>query len=89
MANFELERDFGPKKPDFGLERKDFRSERVDLRLLGLIEPDLGMGGYGYIGGCMDGCEKIHPCVLKDIGPLGPLPKIGFTTELSVLWWRC
>ena len=23
----------------------------------------------------MDGCMEIHPCVLQDIGPLGPLPK--------------
>ena len=22
-----------------------------------------------------DGRKKIHPCVLQDIGPLGPLPK--------------
>merc|ERR1711911_527117 len=22
-----------------------------------------------------DGCKEIHPCVLQDIGPLGPLPK--------------
>ena len=25
----------------------------------------------------MDGRKEIHPCVLQDIGPLGPLPKKG------------
>ena len=25
--------------------------------------------------GCTDGRLEIHPCVLQDIGPLGPLPK--------------
>ena len=31
----------------------------------------LGWGMYGRT----DGCKKIHPCVLHDIGPLGPLLK--------------
>ena len=26
-------------------------------------------------GGRTDGRKEIHPCVLQDIGPLGPLPK--------------
>ena len=32
---------------------------------------------YGRTYGCMDGHLKIHPCVLQDISPLGPLPKKG------------
>ena len=29
----------------------------------------------GRIDGRMDGRMEIHPCVLQDIAPLGPLPK--------------
>ena len=52
---------------DLGEEK---RSERVDLSLLtvvsGLVEQDLDLG--------RDGRKEIHPCVLHDIGPFGPLP---------------
>ena len=48
----------------------------------GLKEPDLGQSDFGGGGrmdgrtdGRTDGHKKIHPCVLQDIGPLGPLPK--------------
>ena len=29
----------------------------------------------GRTDGRTDGRKEIHPCVLQDIGPLGPLPK--------------
>ena len=32
-------------------------------------------GMYGRTDGRTDGRMEIHPCVLQDIGPLGPLPK--------------
>ena len=32
-------------------------------------------------GGRTEGPVEIHPCVLKDIGPLGPLPKKEERTE--------
>ena len=76
--------DFRSERATFGPKRGDFSSERVDLGLTGLIsglkEPDLGLvalggGTYGWTYGRMDGHKEIHPCVLQDIGPLGPLPK--------------
>ena len=33
------------------------------------------------LNGRMDGRLEIHPCVLQDIGPLGPLPKKGVELE--------
>ena len=78
-----MEADFGSKRGNFGPERGDFRSERVDLGRIGPIsglkEPDLGLSGlgggtYGRTDGRTDGRKEIHPCVLQDIGPLGPLP---------------
>ena len=60
------------------------------MGLLGLTsdlkEPDLGLRGLGggdvwtdvrtdgRTYGRTDGRKEIHPCVLQDIGPLGPLP---------------
>ena len=49
----------------------------------GLKEPDLGQSGLrggdvrtdGRTYVRTDGRKEIHPCVLQDIGPLGPLPK--------------
>ena len=46
----------------------------------GLKELDLGQSGlrggtYGRTDVRTDGRKEIHPCVLQDIGPLGPLPK--------------
>ena len=83
--------DFGSERANYGPERGDFGSERVDLGLLGRIsglkEPDLGLRGlgggdvrtdvrtYGRTDVRTDGRKEIHPCVLQDIGPLGPLPK--------------
>ena len=34
-----------------------------------------GGGMEGRTEGRKDGRMEIHPCVLQDIGPLGPLPK--------------
>ena len=34
-------------------------------------------GGGGRTDGRTDGRMEIPPCVLQDIGPLGPLPKKG------------
>ena len=74
-----MEADFGSKRGNFGPERGDFRSERVDLGRIGPIsglkEPDLGLSGLGGGDVRTDGRKEIHPCVLQDIGPLGPLPK--------------
>ena len=74
--------DFRSERADFGPKRGDFRSERVDLGLIGLIsglkEPNLGLSGLGGgMYGGTDGRKEIHPCVLQDIGFLGPLPKKG------------
>ena len=62
---------FGPERADFGFQRADFGLERADLG------PERGLGGgrtyvrtYGRL--------EIHPCVLQDIGPLGPLPKKAY-----------
>ena len=35
--------------------------------------------GDGWKDGWMDGRMEIHPCVLRDIGPLGLLPCFSFT----------
>ena len=48
------------------------------------------MSGLQALGGgrtdvWTDGCMDIHPCVLQDIGPLGPLPKKALETRLSNL----
>ena len=39
------------------------------------FEKSEAWGGRMY--GRTDGRKEIHPCVLQDIGPLGPLPKKG------------
>ena len=40
-------------------------------------------GGDVRKDGRKDGRLEIHPCVLQDIGPLGPLPKKVPTYDLS------
>ena len=51
--------------------RANLRAGRADLRPTGG-----GDGGTdGRKDGRKDGCMEIPPCVLQDIGPLGPLPK--------------
>ena len=89
-----MEADFGSKRGNFGPERGDFRSERVDLGRIGPIsglkEPDLGLSGLGGGGmyGRTYGRKEIHPCVLQDIGPLGPLPKkAGYTATPVGCGW--
>ena len=54
--------DLGPEKADLGPMRADLGPQRVDLRV-----------GGGRTNGRTDGHLEIHPCVLQDIGPLGPL----------------
>ena len=70
--------DFGCQRANFGPERSDFRSERVDLSLFGPIsglkEPDLGLRNLGGGRGVQTYVRKFTR-VLKDISPLGPLPK--------------
>ena len=39
------------------------------------IEKVRGRGTDGRMDVCREGRKEIHPCVLQDIGPLGPLPK--------------
>ena len=50
-------------------------------------------GTYGRMDGRTDGHKEIHPCVLQDIGPLGPLPKKELKgkslIEEEVFYWRC
>ena len=58
---------FGPERADFGFQRADFGLERADLG------PERASGGGTDVR--TDGRLEIHPCVLQDIGPLGPLPK--------------
>ena len=40
-------------------------------------------GGEGGTEGRKDGRLKIPPCVLQDIGPLGPLPCSHFISSLD------
>ena len=74
---------FGPGRPDFGCGRPDFGPEACFWP----TEPDFGLRRsrsgpgrpkLGRMEGQMDrrtdGHMEIHPCVLQDIGPLGPLP---------------
>ena len=56
------------KRADLRPEKADLGSERADLG----PERGLGRGGTDVR---TDGRLEIHPCVLQDIGPLGPLPK--------------
>ena len=87
-ADFEPKRaDLGPKIADLGPKRADFSPEILGLRgvvlglrgvILGLKEPYWGLRSLG--GGTdrrTDGQTyvMVHPCVLQDIGPLGPLLK--------------
>ena len=60
--------DLRPERPDLRPERPDLRPERLDLSP-GRLEQLWRGGTYGrtYI--------IFSPCVLQDIGPLGPLPK--------------
>ena len=64
--------------------RASSRAWRAKIRPGELIKsPDGQWGGRtegrtdGRKDGRKDGRLEIHPCVLQDIGPLGPLPKKG------------
>ena len=70
----------GPDRSDLRPGRPDFRPGRPDFRLKSRFQASVGWTGASGLGrGEMDGrtdrCMEIHPCVLQDIGPLGPLPK--------------
>ena len=46
------------------------------------LRPKSGLRGQNQLGGMdgrTDGRMEIHPCVLRDIGPLGLLPCFSFT----------
>ena len=55
--------NFGPERADLAPDRPNFGPE----------EPQGGRDVHMY--GHMDRHLEIHPYVLQDIGPLGPLPK--------------
>ena len=62
--------DLRPERPDLRPERPDLRPERLDLspgRLEKLRRGGVRTDGRTYV--------IFSPCVLQDIGPLGPLPK--------------
>ena len=40
-------------------------------------------GTYGRTVRRTNGRKEIHPCVLQDIGPLEPLPKMGLVSFIS------
>ena len=73
--------DLRPERPDLRPERLDLRPERLDLRPERLEKLRRG----GRTDGRTDGRKEIHPCVLQDIGPLGPLPKKGGTISFTVV----
>ena len=84
-TNFGLkEIGFGSERADFGPERGDFRSESVDLGLMELISSlkELDIGHWGAYRRTK-GHQEIHPCVLQDIDPLGPLPCFHSITSFS------
>ena len=71
--------DFGSERADLGPERADLGSERADLG------PERGLGEGGWTNRRTDGRMEIHPCVLQDIGPLGPLPKKAFDVSNDII----
>ena len=56
----------------YGPERTDYEPERG---LRGGIDGRTDVRTDGRTDGRTYGRLEIHPCVLQDIGPLGPLPK--------------
>ena len=60
---------FRPERADFGFQRADFGLERADLG------PERGLGGDVRTYVRTYRRLKIHPCVLRDFRPLGPMPK--------------
>ena len=86
----DLRVNFGPVRGDFKSVRVDLG---LLVLISGLKEPDLGLRGMGGMDGqtegwmegrtdgqmdrWINGCKEIHPCVLQDIGPLGPIHKKG------------
>ena len=65
-----------PKKAKLRPGRASWRAWRAKIRPgEPIMSPDGQQGGDVRTDGRMDGRLAIHPCVLQDIGPLGPLPK--------------
>ena len=71
--------DLRPERLDLRPERPDLRPERLDLSPERLEKLQRGGRMDGWTDGRTDGRTYIifSPCVLQDIGPLGPLPKKG------------
>ena len=66
-------------KANSRVQRAKIKPESADFR------PQWPMGGQkdGQTEGWMEGCLEIHPFVLQDIVPLGPLPKKGIERAVS------
>ena len=62
-------------QPILMAQRAKIRPKRAKLR------PPMAKGGDGRTEGRKDGRLEIPPCVLQDIGPLGPLPKKKMKVE--------
>ena len=88
--------DLGPERGGFGLKGVIWGLRAVVLGLKGVV-----LGPKGVIlglsrvicglkeagGGDVRTYVTAHPCVLQDIGPLGPLPKkVGRNSRKSVRW---
>ena len=71
-----------PERPDLRPERPDLRPERLDLSPERLEKLRRG-GTYGRTDVRTDGRKEIHPCVLQDIRPLGPLPSSHSTSSVD------
>ena len=88
--------DLRPERLDLRPERPDLRSKRLDLSIERLEKLQRG-GTYGRTYGRTDGRTDgrtyviFSPCVLQDIGPLGPLPKkvIAKILGFSERFWPC
>ena len=71
----------GPERANLGPKRG---LGGVGLRGLILGLRGLIWGLRGALGGTY-GRLEIHPCVLQDIGPLGPLPKKAYFSSPKIL----
>ena len=60
--------------------------QKTGLRVLVWVLNGPRGGTEGRTEGRKDGRLEIHPCVLQDIGPLGPLPKKGGGPHCPTKW---
>ena len=60
----------------------------ADRRTDGRTDEEMDGRTDGRMDGRMDRRLEIHPCVLQDIGPLGPLPKKHLKHSFSHFWTR-